>query len=161
MIINLTTTSAFDALQTKGLIPANCFESAYGGEAACLDLYNAGPDLSILPVTDADYRILIPTGIRVALPANYVGLLLERSSIVKTPLKLRAGVIDPGYTGQIFCNALNFSDTPVVIPSGSKLPFQLLVHTFTNQFNRVSNEEYDYIVQNAKRNDNCIGSTNQ
>ena len=95
----------------KNTLQANEVESyapAYGGESAGLDLYNSGPSITIKPVSDFSYqnKILIPTGLRIIVPEGYVALIQERGSITKTPLKVRAGVIDRGYTGEIFVNAV-------------------------------------------------------
>ena len=44
--------------------------------------------------------------------------------ITKTPLKVRAGVIDRGYTGEIFVNAVNVSQNEFTLQQHQKLPFQ-------------------------------------
>ena len=104
----------------KNTLQANEVESyapAYSGESAGLDLYNSGPSVTIKPVSDFSYqnKILIPTGLRVIVPEGYVALIQERGSITKTPLKVRAGVIDRGYTGEIFVNAVNVSQNEFTI----------------------------------------------
>lgn len=105
------------------------------------------------------YKQLIPTGIKVAIPQGYVGLLLERGSVVKTPLKIRAGVIDSGYTGEIFVNALNLSPTTMTIQRGAKLPFQLIVVPCQNNFYTVSEEVYKELTTGTKRGEGKIGSS--
>jgi len=83
---------------------------AYMGESVGLDLYTTN-DVSVTPSTfiTGERGATIPTGLHIALPHSYAGLILERGSVTKTPLKVRAGVIDPGYTGEIFVNAINVS----------------------------------------------------
>lgn len=69
---------------------------------------SAGYDLyfdSIVPCTDAymTHLVTISTGIAVEIPTGYVGLLVPRSSIYKTNLRLTnsVGVIDSDYRGDV------------------------------------------------------------
>lgn len=153
--------------------------TGYGGESAGLDLYNAGPDLVIPPANHqlhiADvygsfneipselskqiFGKLIPTGIKVVIPDGMVGLIFERGSVTKTPLKVRAGVIDSGYCGEIFINSLNLSSHPITIASGAKTAFQLIAVPIDNWFSSVSEEEYAEVTLTAKRQAGKIGST--
>ena len=52
---------------------------------------------------DEKEKLVFGTGLAVEIPAGHVGLLLPRSSIVKTLLSLAnsVGVIDSGYRGEI------------------------------------------------------------
>jgi len=120
-------------LYTKALqqyLPEGPYSPAYEGESVGLDLY-AVEDREIWPVTELHVRELasqlIPTGIHLILKSSEVGLILERGSVVKTQLKVRAGVIDPGFTGQVFVNCVNLGTHPHLIQAGTKLPFQLVV----------------------------------
>ena len=157
---------------------ANCYDSvegykpAYGGESAGLDLYNAGPDLEIKPFKYScsdpalqaykeTWRALIPTGVKLALPPNTVALLRGRGSITKTTFSLRAGVIDPGYTGEIFVNMINLSSLPQTIKSGQKLPVQLIVVPFLANYMFVDEETYAQITDTSSRNEGRIGSSDQ
>lgn len=169
------------AIIEAGTIKAIDLVPAYGGESAGLDLYNAGPDLQISPVLakgDGDflignfeslpedarkshYRTLMPTGIKVAIPQGYVGLILERGSVVKSPFKVRAGVIDPGYTGEVFVNMINISDRPAVIPAGSKSPFQLVVVACKNQFQVCDETTYAVSTFKGQRQGGQIGSSDK
>lgn len=66
---------------------------------------DAGFDMVADSVTiDEHYdQLVVGTGIAVAIPEGYVGLLFPRSSIYKTGLRLNnsVGVIDAGYRGEI------------------------------------------------------------
>jgi len=176
------------ALIDQGLIQATDLVPAYGGESAGLDLYNAGPTLEVHPVLTkgwADslqlakdtensnfeqlpedvrklvYKTLMPTGIKVAIPHGYVGLILERGSVVKTPFKVRAGVIDSGYTGEVFVNMINISDRPAIIPAGSKSPFQLVVVPCKNTFHLCGEEVYRETTTTSQRQSGQIGSSDK
>lgn len=169
------------ALISEKVINITDLVPAYGGESAGLDLYNAGQELRVDPVYSGNldyptsnnfdqlndtqkklrYKTLMPTGIKVAIPRGYVGLILERGSVVKTPFKVRAGVIDSGYTGEVFVNMINISDRPAVIPAGSKSPFQLVVVPCKNKFNICDEETYLAKTTQSSRQDGQIGSSDK
>lgn len=156
------------------------YRPAYGGESVGLDLYNASPNRIVIPpmhlsnddalntnswenvskeIRDIKSKALIPTGLKLALPRGHVALLRERGSIIKTPLILRAGVIDPGYTDQIFVNMVNTSNVDYLIEPMAKLPVQLLVLPVIDHFRAVTMEEYQANTQNAQRQTGKVGST--
>ncbi|MDY6246010.1 MAG: dUTP diphosphatase [Succinivibrio sp.] len=60
-------------------------------------------------VVRPDTTYLIDTGLHLAIPAGYCGLVLPRSSSARDGLLVHTGVIDSGYTGsiKITVNALN------------------------------------------------------
>ena len=148
----------------KNTLQANEVESyapAYSGESAGLDLYNSGPSVTIKPVKDFTYqnKVLIPTGLRIIVPEGYVALIQERGSITKTPLKVRAGVIDRGYTGEIFVNAVNVSQNEYTLQQHQKLPFQLVVVKCDNHFQEIKKEEYLNLTSENLRKDGIVGSS--
>lgn len=148
-----------NSINVKDYVPA------YNGESAGLDLYNTGENIYVMSAGSKyisrtpDLKILIPTGLRVSIPKGYVGLIQERGSIIKTPLKVRAGVIDSGYTGEVFVNCVNVTKNEFNIGKGSKLPFQLVVVKCDNEFEVISEEEYLNLSSNTTRKDGKIGSS--
>lgn len=75
-------------------------------------------------------RSLIPTGLRINLPAGTVGYVCPRSGMAaKNGITVlnAPGVIDPGYTGEIFVNIINHGACPYKIHSGDKIA-QLIIH---------------------------------
>ena len=137
------------------------YAPAYGGESAGLDLYNSGKSIILNPVSDFSYqnKILIPTGLRIIVPEGYVALIQERGSITKTPLKVRAGVIDRGYTGEIFVNAVNVSQDKFTLQQHQKLPFQIVVVKCDNHFQEIQEEEYLNLTSSHLRKDGIVGSS--
>lgn len=163
------------------------YRPAYNGESVGLDLYNAGPTIVIPPVgklldfarlvgdsTLANYQTwldipesarkaifkrLVPSGVKAVIPRGYAGIIMERSSITKTPVKLRAGVIDPGYTGEIFINMVNLSDVTYVLEQGQKTPFQLIIYKVTPNFVTVDAEEFQRLTSTSMREEGQIGSS--
>ncbi len=146
-------------LNDAGIVPEESYIPAYGGESAGLDLYNCGDEVIIEPSNSQTQRVLIPTGVRINVPRGYVALIQERGSVTKTPLKVRAGVIDSGYTGEIFVNCINTGKHNYTIDSKSKLPFQVVVVKCDNDFKVVTEEEYLDLTSSAQRQDGQVGSS--
>jgi len=174
------------ALKADSVEPGD-YRPAYGGESVGLDLYNAGPRIVIPPMeklskyaeleaqeelenlaTWLDYperarklvgKKLMPTGIKSVIPRGYGAFVYGRGSVTKTPAIHRAGVIDPGYTGEIFVNIVNVSKVPFVLEAGAKSPFQLVVQKVTTDFTTVTAEEFEQLSSNAARQDGKIGSS--
>lgn len=75
-------------------------------ESAGFDLYNAGPALDF----DSGRKLLIPTGVSICLQPDEVALIFQRGSAHKSPLFHKAGVVDYGYTGEIFVSSVNLEE---------------------------------------------------
>ena len=152
-------------LEVNKINPESEYLPAYGGESAGLDLYNCGPSIDIkssnhIPSGSlAPQKVLIPTGIRIDVPRGYVALVQERGSVTKTPLKVRAGVIDSGYTGEVFVNCINTGSDVYTIYAKRKLPFQIVVVKCDNDFQVVTEEEYLNLTSTAQRQDGQVGSS--
>lgn len=141
------------------------YKPAYDGESVGLDLYNAGPEI-LIPgrnkwVAFEEPSIFVPTGVKIVLPKNTVALVKERGSITGTGLVVRAGVIDPGYTDEIFVNLVNVGERDTTIPAGAKIPVQLLVLPCFTNFDVISNLEYLEETKGSKRKDGSLGSSNK
>ncbi len=94
------------------------------GDAA-LDL-TAAEDAEIGPGD----RALVPTGVAVAIPEGYAGLVLPRSGLASRQgltLANSPGLIDAGYRGEVTCAVVNLDrETPVTINKGDRIA-QLLI----------------------------------
>lgn len=91
-------TAASNELLVKRLVPEARLPTRGHPNDAGLDLYAASEE------KDPQGRFIsYGTGIAVAIPEGYVGLLFQRSSISNTALSLRnaVGVLDSGYQGEI------------------------------------------------------------
>lgn len=158
---NLLNTLKIQNIDVQDYVPA------YNGESAGLDLFNvSSQDITIYPSSfksvtniDIDQRTLIPTGLRIHVPKGYVALVQERGSITKTPLKVRAGVIDCGFTGEIFVNCVNTGSEAYTIKNNSKLPFQIVVVKCDNHFNVISEKEYLNLSNSSIRKEGQVGSS--
>jgi dUTP pyrophosphatase len=97
-------------------LPAYMTEGSAGMDlAAALD-----GDLTLLPFA----RVLIPTGIAVALPLGFEAQIRPRSGLaLKEGVTLvnSPGTIDSDYRGEIQLIAINLGTEPVVIRSGQRV----------------------------------------
>ena len=120
---------------------------------------DAGADLSCVEeVTLAPgERALVPTGLAIALPEGYVGLVHPRSGlafnhgigIVNTP-----GTIDSGYRGELKICLINLDKSETVqLPAGSRIAQLVIQKVSTAQFTQVAGLEI------TPRNDQGFGST--
>jgi len=139
------------------------YTPAYDGESAGIDLYNCGDDVIIKPIKEFNGEkssyTLINTGIHLLVPKGYVALVKERGSIVKNTLKARAGVIDSGYTGEVFVNLVNLSNEDKIINQGEKLPVQIVVVKCDNHFTIIDEEEYLKLSGRSLRKQGKVGSS--
>jgi len=95
---------------------------AYGhpGDAG-LDLFSVA-DHELGPAA----AFAVPTGIQVAIPAGFVGLIWDKSGIALNGVHRLAGVIDAGYRGEILVVMINLGKQPFIIHKGMKVA-QMLV----------------------------------
>ena len=94
--------------------------------AAALDLHACTDgDVTIAP----HERVMIPTGIAVAIPEGYVGIMAVRSSMgAKHGITLAnsIGVIDSDYRGQLHVTLYNTTESTYTVHSGDRIA-QLMV----------------------------------
>lgn len=103
---------------------------------------DAGADLRSTKdvVVKAGERLMVPTGVSIALPSGYVGLVHPRSglaakhgiTVLNTP-----GTIDAGYRGEIMVILYNTSDTDFSISTGDRIAQLLIQAVETARFVRV------------------------
>jgi len=90
---------------------------------AGIDLYS-----SVRIKIPAGNREAVSTGYAVAIPEGYYGQIEERSGYsLRNTLKLKAGVIDSEYRGEIKCVFQNCGAYPIEIERGEKVA-QLVIH---------------------------------
>lgn len=72
-------------------------------------------------------KVAASTGIALAIPTGYVGLIWDKSSIpFHYGVKSMGGVIDAQYRGEVKVLLVNLSDDPVTFTAGQKIA-QLLI----------------------------------
>lgn len=92
---------------------------------------SVGVDLAVLDDVTIAARdtLLVPTGLKVALPERHAGFVLERSSFNKRfgcSLTNKVGLVDFDYRGEIFLSIRNETQTEKTIPAGERVA-QLVV----------------------------------
>ena len=100
-------------------------ERAHPGDAG-LDLRSA-VDIEVGP----GERAMVPTGIAVAIPDGYAGLVLPRSGLASAhglTMANAPGLIDAGYRGEVICAVVNLDrNEPVKIARGDRIAQLVLV----------------------------------
>ncbi|ALU11487.1 deoxyuridine 5'-triphosphate nucleotidohydrolase [Ignicoccus islandicus DSM 13165] len=91
--------------------------------------WDAGLDLfSIENVTIGPSELkVVRTGIAVAIPRGFVGIIKDRSSKALKGLHCLAGVIDPGYRDEIKVIVINLGKEQIEITEGERFAQLLLV----------------------------------
>tara|TARA_B000000557_G_scaffold163438_1_gene132705 strand:- start:1290 stop:1775 length:486 start_codon:yes stop_codon:yes gene_type:complete len=160
-MINIFVNNNLKKVLEENNIDVKDYVPAYNGESAGLDLFNAGNDITIMPHSNMydNRKVLVQTGLHLIVPKGWVALIQERGSVVKTPLKVRAGVIDSGYTGEVFVNLVNVGNSEFTLKKGSKLPVQIVTVKCDNEYTIINEKEYLDLTQNTKRKDGQIGSS--
>ena len=81
-------------------------------------------------VVEPGERVMIPTGVAVAIPDGHAGLVLPRSGLASKhglTMANAPGLIDAGYRGEVICAAVNLDrEEPVKILVGDRIA-QLVV----------------------------------
>ena len=83
-------------------------------------------DVQILP----GEQLLVRTGIHLAIPQGWVGVIRDRSSMALAGATSVAGVIDSGYRGEVKVLMYNFSDKPLIIKTGDRIAQCLVLPHF-------------------------------
>lgn len=127
--------------------------------SAKLPLYHhkgdAGLDLfsSVDCILGAGEVKAVPTGIQLAIPEGYVGLVWDKSGISLRGVHRLAGVIDSGYRGEVKVVMVNLGQKSFSIEKGMKIA-QLLVQPVSEV--RVIEVED---LENTSRGEKGFGST--
>ncbi len=95
----------------------------------------------------------VPTGIKVAIPEGYVGLIWDKSGISLSSVHRLAGVVDSGYRGEIKVVLINLGSETFAVAQGMKIAQMLIqpVQTVT------VTESQD--LEESERGENGFGST--
>jgi len=97
---------------------------------------------------------LIPTGIALAIPSGYVGLIWDKSGIATNHgLKTMAGVIDSGYRGEVKILIHNLSNQPYTVQAGTKIAQMLIQPVVQNEIIEVKD------LDDTSRGERGFGST--
>ena len=68
----------------------------------------------------------VPTGIQVAIPQGFVGLVWDKSGISLKGVHRLAGVVDAGYRGEVRVVLINLGPQPFAVKTGMKVAQMLI-----------------------------------
>lgn len=116
---------------------------------------DAGLDLKAWENTMVPARggCVIDTGVHIAIPNGYVGMLKSKSGLNVWDDITSEGVIDSGYTGSIVIKLYNHSDTNKYIREGEKISQLVILPIITPTLELVDE------LEPTERGDNGFGST--
>ena len=120
---------------------------------------DAGFDIPALneTVIPAKTSVLVPTGIHVADPLGWVGLVRDRSSTAMKGIMCGAGVIDASYRGELKVLLWNLSDQEIVFKPGDRIAqLVCLPHLTAEGASEVEDLEH---LGETERGDGGFGST--
>ncbi len=144
-MLNPTPISTKSVCKVQGDYPLSY---AHPGDAGA-DL-RSSQDLTI-PARD---RLVVPTGVKIALPQGHVGLVWPRSGLaVKQGLDCGAGVVDSQYRGEIKVLLFNHNDSEYQIKKGERIAQLLIQKVETVEFEQVDD------LDATSRGENGFGST--
>lgn len=106
-------------------------------------------------VIEIGQQLLVSTGLKVAIPEGFVGLIRDRSSMAVKRVYSHAGVIDAGYRGEVRVVLSNHGKASYQIEQGDKIA-QMVVVPCLGELEEASSEDK---LGTTKRGDGGFGST--
>ncbi len=117
---------------------------------------DAGMDLCStegVTISPGEYKA-VPTGLAMAIPEGYVGLIWDKSgNAIKRGLKVLGGVIDAGYRGEIKVGIINHGTEAHTFDVGDKVAQMLLQEVAHADFEEVES------LDETERGEGGFGST--
>ncbi len=95
----------------------------------------------------------VPTGLKVAIPDGYAGLIWDKSGISLARVHCLAGVVDSGYRGEIKVVLINLGTEVFSIAQGMKIAQMLIQPVQTVEV--IESQD----LEGSERGDNGFGST--
>jgi len=117
---------------------------------------DAGHDLRAAEAVCVMWDAWVRTGLHIAIPEGYVGLIRDRSSMAAYRLYTHAGVIDSSYRGEIRVLMENCREEGYSIRVGDKIAQLVIVPVETAQVELVGSLE---ALGETERGGNGFGST--
>jgi dUTP pyrophosphatase len=137
-------------LMTSAQMPRYAHSGAYGDLAA--DLF-AAESATLAPVGQAGSTQVVRTGLAMELPSTHGALVEDRSGLAVRGITTLAGVIDPGYRGELKIVLTNLTSEPQTVAPGHRIAQLRIVERIQAVF-----EETDTLTE-APRGGAGFGST--
>jgi dUTP pyrophosphatase len=135
-------------LRPEAMIPRYTHDGEFGDLAA--DLY-AVEEVTFLR---GDVKT-IATGIALQFPPGYGAVVADRSGLALKGLTTFAGVIDPGYRGELRVVAAYFGVSPLVLKAGDRVAQLRIVERIGAAFHEIDE------LGASERSDRGFGSSGQ
>jgi dUTP pyrophosphatase len=132
-------------LSTAAQLPRYAHVGEFGDLAA--DLYAAAGAVLARAGQEGSTQA-VPTGIALEFPATHGALVEDRSGLALRGVTTLAGVIDPGYRGEIRVVMTNLGAEPVEIKPGDRIAQLRIVQRIGAQFEEV--EELGEAMRGAR-----------
>ncbi len=101
-------------------------------------------------------QIKINTGVRLAIPSGFVGLIFDKSSIGAKGVKVYGGVIDSTYRGDVIVILGNHTDEDITFDAGQKIAQLIIMPYLALSISYVSNPDK---LGATERGEGGFGST--
>lgn len=137
-------------LTESAQLPRYAHTGDFGDLAA--DVY-ASADTSLAPAGHPGSTAAVPTGIAFEFPTTHGALIEDRSGLAMRGVTTLAGVIDPGYRGELKVVVTNLSPAPVEIKAGERVAQLRIVQRIQAAFEEVTD------LAEAARGERGFGST--
>jgi dUTP pyrophosphatase len=131
-------------------MPRYAHSGPYGDLAA--DLF-AAEAATLAPVGDPGATVAVRTGLAMELPSTHGALVEDRSGLAVRGITTLAGVIDPGYRGELKIVLTNLTPQPQLIAPGHRIAQLRIVERIEARF-----EETDRLEE-TDRGEGGFGST--
>jgi dUTP pyrophosphatase len=129
------------------------------GEDSRLPTYGHPGDAGLDLFSAVDHELekgqafAVPTGIKIAVPEGFVGLVWDKSGISLKGVHRLAGVIDSGYRGEVKVVLINLGPEPFSISVGMKVAQLLIQPVVSVQVVKTDD------LENTSRGEKGFGST--
>lgn len=137
-------------LSEAAQLPRYAHVGEFGDLAA--DVY-ASADMVLTPAGQAGSTAAVPTGIAMEFPSTHGALVEDRSGLAVRGVTTLAGVIDPGYRGELRVVMTNLGPQPAEIRAGERIAQLRIVRRIEAAFEEVAE------LGEATRGERGFGST--
>ncbi len=137
-------------LSDSARLPRYAHVGEFGDLAA--DVY-ASADVTLARSGETGSTAAVPTGIAMEFPPTHGALVEDRSGLAVRGVTTLAGVIDPGYRGELKVVMTNLSPQPVEIKTGERIAQLRIVQRIEAAFEEVAE------LGEAARGERGFGST--
>ena len=131
-------------------LPRYAHTGEFGDLAA--DVY-ASESITLARAGEAGSTAAVPTGIAMEFPSTHGALVEDRSGLAVRGVTTLAGVIDPGYRGELKVVVTNLSAAPVEIKAGERIAQLRIIQRIEASFEEVAE------LAEAARGERGFGST--